>query len=82
MKHGRYTLHSASGDACAPMSRAHMPVEVIGKLRKPQSERPTRPRLLEKCGRDDRVPSKKRGFRSLHKVCPVVSGVMGDDTVI
>jgi len=25
MKHGRYTLHSAGGDACAPMSGAPMP---------------------------------------------------------
>ena len=37
----------------------------IGKLRKPLGTRAARPHLLEKCGHDARVPSKKRGFRRL-----------------
>ena len=36
-----------------------------GNLRKPLGTRAARPHLLEKCGHDARVPSKKRGFRRL-----------------
>ena len=36
-----------------------------GKLRKPLGARASRPHLVEKCGQDARVPSKKQGFRRL-----------------
>jgi len=42
-----------------------MLIAPFDNLRKPLGTRAARPHLLEKCGKDARAPSKKRGFRSL-----------------